>query len=115
MLKTLRKPIHIGPDDHGRRMSLDRFQRATGREGHLYELNKGVIEVVDVPHPKHFAQVQELRDKLVAYRLCHRNIVHSLTGSNESKILLTTDQSERHPDLSIYFSPAPDGKDVWSL
>jgi Uma2 family endonuclease len=96
-------------------MSLARFDRATGREGYLYELNKGVIEVVDVPHPKHFAQVQELRDQLVAYRLRHRNIVHSITGSNESKILLTTDQSERHPDLSIYLSPPPDGKDVWSL
>src|SRR3954451_17870227 len=115
MLKTLRKPIHIGPDDHGRRMSLDRFDRATGREGHLYELNKGVIEVVDVPHPRHFAQVQELRDQLVAFRLRHKGVVHSIAGSNESMILLAGDQSERHPDLSVYFPPPPAGKDVWSL
>jgi hypothetical protein len=42
-------------------MSLDHFDRATGQEGHLYELNKGVIEVVDVPQPSHGRQVHALR------------------------------------------------------
>ena len=115
MLKTISRPITIGPEDNGRRMSLDRFDQAKGREGHVYELNKGVIEVTDVPHPRHFAQGQETRDQLVSYRLSHPELVHSITGSNDSKILIAADQSERHPDLSVYLSPPPDVEDVWSL
>src|SRR3712207_5882933 len=104
MLKTLRKPTRaIGPEDNGRRMNLDEFDRATGQEGYVYELNKGVIEVTDAPHPTHLAQVQEVRDQLTAYRLAHPNVIHTIAGSNECKILLGPDQSERHPDLSVYF------------
>src|SRR5687767_1492275 len=99
MLKTLRrparsKPKRIGPQDHGRRMTLDAFDRATGEEGYLYELNKGVIEVTDVPHPRHMAQLLELRDQLVAYKLKHPGVIYAITGSNDSKILLADDQSE---------------------
>jgi Uma2 family endonuclease len=115
MLKTISRPITIGPEDNGRRMSLDRFDRAKGREGYLYELNKGVIEVTDVPHPRHFAQVQGIRNQLVVYQENHLDILHSVTSSNDSKILLADDQSERHPDLSVYLSPPPDVSDVWSL
>jgi Uma2 family endonuclease len=115
MLKTAGKPIVIGPDHNGRRMTLDQFDRAIGREGYTYELNKGVIEVTDVPRPRHLAQVQEIRDQLVAYRLSNPDIIHSITGSNESKILIQPDQSERHPDLSVYLSAPPDLPDVWSL
>ena len=46
MLQTARrKKIIIGPEDHGRRMSLDDFDRAIARPGYLYELGKGAIEV----------------------------------------------------------------------
>lgn len=115
MLKTMNRPAMIGPEDNGRRMSLDRFDRAHGREGHNYELSKGVIEVTDVPHPRHLAQVQETRDQLVEYRLKHPDLIHSIAGSNDSKILIASDQSERHPDLSVYLSAPPDVVDVWSI
>jgi Uma2 family endonuclease len=116
MIKTLRrKVIHVGPEDHGRRMTLDQFDRSIGREGHRYELNKGVIEVSDVPEPKHGMQVQEVRDQLVAYRLAHPDIIKVIAGSNDAKILLAVSQSERHPDLFVYLSPPPDVEDVWSL
>lgn len=115
MLKALTKPTTIGPEDDGRRMSLDAFDHAAGREGHIYELNKGEIEVTDVPHPRHFAQIQALRNQLVLYQETHPGIIHSITGSNDSKILLSADQSERHPDLSVYLSAPPDVEDVWSL
>jgi Uma2 family endonuclease len=115
MLKSLAKPTVIGPSDEGRKMTLEQFDVACGQEGYLYELNKGVIEVTDVPHPRHFALLQEVRDQLVAYRLKHPDAVHSVMGSNESKILLATDQSERHPDISVYLSAPPDIEDVWSL
>jgi Uma2 family endonuclease len=114
MLKTLTKRAEIGPEDAGRAMSLDEFDCATGREGFRYELNKGVIEVTDVPDPSHFALIQEIRDSLAAHRLAHPGSIHSVTGSNDSKILLATDQSERHPDVSVYLAPPPTGPDVCS-
>ena len=115
MLNGRSRRTVIGPDDQGRRMTLERFDRATGREGYVYELNKGVSEVTDVPHPRHFALLQEVRDQLISYRLAHPEEVHSVMGSNESKILLAADQSERHPDISVYLSAPPDVEDVWSL
>lgn len=116
VIRTIRKrTVRLGPQDHGRRMSLDDFDRAIGQEGYLYELNKGVIEVSDVPHPKHLAQVQELRNQLVAYHLSNPEVVHSIAGSNEAKLLIGPAQSERHPDISVYLTPPPDVADVWSL
>ena len=114
MLKTLQRAIRVGPADQGRPMSLDQFDRATGQEGYLYELNKGVIDVTDVPHPAHFAQVQGIRNQLILYQEAHPDVIHSVAGSNESKILLADEQSERHPDLSVYLTPPPE-TDVWSL
>ena len=116
MIKTLqRKQVHVGPDDNGRRMSLDRFDRAIGQQGYLYELSMGVIEVSDVPEPKHFKQVQAVRNQLVVYQEANPELVDSIAASNDAKILLASSQTERHPDLFVYLSPPPDVKDVWSL
>jgi Uma2 family endonuclease len=118
MLKTLAKPrpkkIHVGPQDDGRRMSLDDFDKAIAQEGWLYELNKGVIEVSDVPPPNHAMQIQELRDQLVQYRLANAGTIAMIGGGGEAKLLIGPAQSERHPDLSVYLDPPPKVKDVWS-
>ncbi len=117
MLKTLTKPrrkkIHIGPQDNGKRMSLADFDKAIAQEGYCYELGKGIIEVSDVPHPSHLAQVQEIRKQLVLYEAANPDLIHTVAGSGESKILIGSDQSERHPDISVYLSGPPDTKDVW--
>lgn len=116
MIKTLRrKQIQVGAEDNGRRMSLDQFDRAIGQEGYLYELNKGVIEVSDVPELKHGMKVQEVRDQLVAYRSAHPGAINYIAGSNDAKVLLAESQSERHPDILVYLTPPPDVDDVWSL
>lgn len=117
MLKTpIRKPVRVGPEDDGQRMSLDRFDRAIGREGYLYELNKGVIEVTNVPAPTHEMQVQELRDQLTAFRLAHPGLTHLIAGPGGSKLLIGSDESERHPDLSVYLSPPPTNRrEVWEI
>ena len=118
MLKMLTKPrrkrIHVGPQDDGKRMSLADFDKAVPQEGYIYELGKGIIQVSDVPHPSHFAQVQGIRDQFIMHRLQYPDSIHSVTGSNDSKILVQSDQSERHPDVSVYLSAPPDTKDVWS-
>jgi Uma2 family endonuclease len=115
MLQTARRrKIHIGPEDHGRRMSLDDFDRAIGREGYIYELGRGVIEVSELPTPQHFGQVEELKDQFYRYKLGRKGIIYAIASSNEAKILLAAYESERHPDLSIYLGPPPE-VDFWSL
>jgi Uma2 family endonuclease len=104
----------IGPADHGRRMSLAGFEHAEVEEGHLYELGRGVIVVSDVPNPPHMAQVNAIRRQLVAYDVTHQGRIYGVLSGNECKILVAAHESERHPDLAVYFTPPPaDDSSVW--
>jgi len=113
--KVRRKPIHIGPADHGRRMSLDDFDGAIGQEGFCYELNRGVIEVVNIPHRRHMVQLLRVRNQLIGYELAHPGVIQAVTGSMESKLLIGEAESERHPDIAVYLSPMPDVDEIWSV
>jgi len=115
MLKTSRKQIRIGPEDNGRRMSLDDFDRANAQEGYLYELGNGVIEVSNVPDLKHAGQLEEARDQLIGYKLAHPDRIYRVFGGAEAKLLIGPMQSERHPDIAVYLTPPPEVSDVWSL
>jgi Uma2 family endonuclease len=106
--------VRIGPADHGRRMSLDEFDDAEVEEGYQYELDRGVIIVSDVPSLKHFLIYEALRDLLVAYKLSHRGVIHSIGGGGECKLLIPPFESERHPDIAVYLNPPPE-TDTWSL
>jgi Uma2 family endonuclease len=109
------KVVVVGPEDHGRRMSLDQFDRAEGREGYLYELSKGVIEVTDVPNPAHGRQLQSVRRQLAAYEIARPDVIQYMGGGSDAKLLIGPSESERHPDLSVYLTPAPsDDADAWS-
>jgi hypothetical protein len=52
--------IRIGPDDHGRRMTLDDFDEAEVVEGCLVELGRGVVIVSEVPLPWHLILIDRL-------------------------------------------------------
>jgi Uma2 family endonuclease len=107
--------VRIGPGDHGRRMTLEEFDRADGQPGHLYELSRGVVTVVDVPNPRHLAQVNAIRRQLAAYDLSHEGQIHAIAGGGECKILLAGSESERHPDVAVYKTPPPEEEeDVWA-
>ena len=96
-------------------MSLDEFDTAIGREGRLYELSRGTIVVTDVPNPPHGRVVGRLRLMIGAYRLAHPAVISELFTGAECKLPIEPTQSERHPDLAVYKTPAP-GEDssVWS-
>jgi Uma2 family endonuclease len=112
MLKTVQK---IGPQDHGRRMSLKEFEPIQVQEGYLYELGRGVIVVSDVPGFKHLRQVSAIRDRLVIYKVAHPHDVYDVVAGSDCKILIAEWESERHPDLSIFKKPppSPEGKKLW--
>jgi Uma2 family endonuclease len=106
--------LKICPADNGRRMSLANFEHAEVMEGRLYELGRGVIIVSDVPNPPHMAQVAALKKQLFAYDLAHPGRIYTIASGSECKILLTTLESERHPDLAVYRTAPPgDDSDVW--
>jgi hypothetical protein len=96
-------------------MSLDVFDDAEVQEGRIYELHNGVVEVTDVAPPSHLMPLQEVRDRLIMYDLATPGVIHAITGRGESKILVESCQSERHPDLSVYLTPLPAVTDVWSV
>jgi Uma2 family endonuclease len=97
-------------------MSLDQFDDAIARPGYLYELNKGVIEVSNVPEPGHELQIQEVRDQLGAYRSANPSVIYLIASPSGAKLLIESVQSERHPDLFVYLSPPPSrDKGVWSV
>lgn len=107
--------IRIGPQDHGRRMSLDEFDPAEVQEGYIYELGRGVITVTDVPRPRHLRIVNAIRRQFAAYDLAHPGRISILASGGECKILLDDLQSERHPDLAVYKTGASvEGEDVWA-
>src|SRR5437868_3236255 len=111
MPKTI---VKVGPADHGKRMSLEDFDKAEAQEGHLYELSRGVIDVSAVPGPKHFAQVDEARQQLAEYRASHREAIYRIGGGSECKLLLWDLDSERHPDITVYCDSPPFGDDLWA-
>jgi Uma2 family endonuclease len=112
---TRQRKIIIGPEDDGRRMSLDDFDRAIAREGYLYELGKGVVEVSEVPRLDHGRQVAEVRNQLVVYDVAHPGIIDYLAAGSDAKLLIAPAESERHPDLFVYCHPAPEVDHPWSL
>jgi Uma2 family endonuclease len=106
--------IKVGPADNGRRMSLAEFESAEGQPGHLYELSRGVVTVVDVPNRRHLVQVDEVRHQLSAYRVEHADQINTLAGGGECKVLLADEDSERHPDVAVYKQPPADEEDLWA-
>src|SRR6476620_910046 len=105
--------ILLSPSDHGRRMTLAEFDRAEGAPGHLYELSKGIVNVMDVPSLPHAAQFEELRDQLILYRKQKPGRIKHVLGTGESKVLLEKLESERHPDIAVYRHP-PDDPGNWA-
>ena len=110
MAETLLK---VGPRDQGKRMSLEEFECAEGAEGYKYELSRGVV-MVDVPDPKHEYQVDAVNGQLYPYRVSHPNVIRLISQGSGCKILLSADESERHPDIAIYKTDKPDVPDFWA-
>jgi Uma2 family endonuclease len=112
MIRAVTKKL--GPEDHGRRMSLKEFEPAEVQEGYQYELGRGVVVVSDVPKIVHLRQVSATRKQFLAYDLAHPGVINEIASGHECKILLFDLESERHPDLAIYLTAPPKGKNLWA-
>ncbi len=107
--------IRIGPADHGRRMTLEAFIKADFVEGWLYELARGVVEVTQVPKPRHGRVVWRVARLFINYDERHPGIINYQAGGGECRLRLPAMVSDRHPDQAIYLDPEPEeGPDVWT-
>ncbi len=104
----------IGPADHGRRMTLDEFIEADWQEGWLYELARGVVEVTEVPGPKHGRTVNRFARMFILYDERHPGRIQYQAGGGECRMRLPGMVSDRHPDQAIYLDPEPPGPRVWT-
>jgi len=98
-------------------MSLEEFEHAEADDGRLYELSRGVITVVDVPKPRRLKLFDEVRQQFSDFKSRHPKLIYAIAGGGECKLLIPGLESERHPDLAIYKTPPPKGRnddEVWS-
>lgn len=111
MLTISKRRTKIGPDDHGRKMSLKDFEFVETEEGYHYELSRGYISVSQVAKLYHALIISAIRNLLGAYELAHPEVVFAILNASECKLLIPEWESERHPDISVYLTKPKGRKD----
>ena len=114
MLATPRK-IKIGPQHHGRKMSLKAFEFAKTVEGYHYELSRGVITVSEVANSYHALLVAVIRNSLGLHQDAHPDSIHIILTEMGAKLLVPELESERHPDIAVYLTrpKGPKNRNMW--
>lgn len=105
--------LRLNRDDHGRPMSLAEFAEAEGEPGLQFELAAGVVEVVEVPGLPHGMILWELDRQLHLWSAAHPGVIRYQASGDRCAVRLPGVQSERHPDLALYLTPAPDPVSPW--
>src|SRR5262249_34961193 len=52
--------------------------------------------------------------QIFAYRAAYPNMIYRSGGGSDCKMLVNSMESERHPDISVYKTPPPEGNDTWT-
>src|SRR5882672_10713047 len=76
----------VGPDDHGRHMTLGEFASAEAVAGYQYELARGVVEVTNIPGFLHHFLVRRLNTAITLYDHAHPGVIFSVGGGAEAKL-----------------------------
>ncbi len=99
--KTSRRPA-IGPEDSGRLMTLEDFERARGQPGHVYELIDGVLIVSPIPMPPHEHWVRFIRGELEAYASRHPKSVKCVVDDSEVIVTGRPGPTRPQPDIAAF-------------
>src|SRR5438552_154023 len=101
----LKKPkTKLGFYDHGRKMSMKAFEFAKVEENCLIELARGYLVVSEVANYAHAMQILAINRPLHVYDAMHPGTIHAILGSMDCKVQVPKFESERHPDISVYFT-----------
>jgi Uma2 family endonuclease len=101
----------LGPNDHGRKMSLKAFEFAEVEEGYQYELARGYVIVSEVPKYAHGRRVGLIRTLLGIYHAQNPDALSDIFEGASCKFVIPDWESERHPDIAVYLTPPKGGKD----
>src|SRR5438105_23225 len=99
----------LGPQHHGRKMTLKRFEFAKTEDGWMYELARGYVVVTEVPNFPHARQAAFVRKRLDHYDVENLGAIYEILTGAECKLLITSWESERHPDIAVYLT-GPKGR-----
>lgn len=100
--------LKIGPADHGRRLTLDEYESSEFEGEGLYELSRGVLEVVQVPDEYPHGMIVCFLNRLIGrYDDAHPGFIHRWGGGSDFRLYLPTMLSDRHPDLAVALTATP--------
>ena len=99
--------IQIGPEDIGRAMTMEEFLEADEKPGYLYELARGVLDVVETPRDAHGQIVHNLHKLLILHDIHHPGLILWIGHGSDIRLLIFETESDRHPDLAVVFRGAP--------
>jgi Uma2 family endonuclease len=99
--------IHIGPADHGRKMTLEEFREAEEEPGYRYELARGVLEVTEVPNDPHRQVVSNLQGAFHLYHRDHPGRIRCIGGAGEFRLWIPEMISGRNPDVAVVLQGTP--------
>lgn len=92
---------HVGPADHGRRMTLEEFREAEEQAGYRYELARGALEVTEVPGDAHWQVVHNVHEAFSDHRRGHPGRIVRIGHGSEVRFVIPEVESDRHPDIAV--------------
>lgn len=115
IIAKTKRTAKIGPQHHGRKMSLRAFEFAKTEEGFVYELARGYIVVSEVANYLHAMQIVAIMRALWSYDAANPGVIHAILGGADCKLLVFDWESERHPDISVYLTKprGPKNRNLW--
>jgi Uma2 family endonuclease len=107
--------MKVGPQHHGRKMSLRNFEFAKTEEGWRVELARGYIVVSGVPNFAHMREASYIRQHADHFAIENPGLTYAILTTMECKLLIPEWESERHPDIAIYLTPPRNrkGRTMW--
>ena len=102
MIQRSIETLHLGPADHGRRLSYDEFMAADYQEGHKYEIIDGELYVSPIPNLPFDLLEKWLFHKLHDYSQTHQGIINHVTDKARIFVPDRPDVTVPEPDLAAY-------------
>lgn len=96
------KGMTIGPEDHGRLLTLAEYHGAREEPGYIYEIIDGVLIVSPNPLPEHDKWVRIVTKELEAYAEQHTQHLNYVSGAAEVAIPGRPGPTRPQPDVAAY-------------
>jgi Uma2 family endonuclease len=102
MIQRATQAPHLGPTDHGRRLSYDQFMAASYQEGYKYEIIDGELYVSPLPNLPYDLLEKWLLVKFVLYSTARGDVINHVTDKARVFVPDREDLTAPEPDLAAY-------------